>query len=178
MKRFHLPLLAALPAVLSGCQSYNYINNYTRTSYPTYEACLLASQGYLAQGIPNPCVAQQVGGVYMYYGPWMYFGGGYTRVVGYDYDGRMSRQGVNFDRNGRATGRFAAPKVTRGGFSTGSRSSGQVAVPSSTTPSSPAAPRTTGIGAGGSSTASPARTPTRVIVPGSKGNRTGGSFGG
>ena len=126
MKRFHLPLLAALPAVLSGCQSYNYVNNYTRTSYPTYQACLAASQPYIAQGVPNPCVMQQVGGVYMYYGPWMYFGGGYTRVVGYDSDGRMSRQGTTFDRTGRATGRFAAPKVTRGGFSTGSRSSGSV----------------------------------------------------
>ncbi|MFC6591316.1 hypothetical protein ACFP81_04325 [Deinococcus lacus] len=157
------------------------MNNYNRTSYPSYEACMAASQMYVQQGLPYPCQWQQAstGVGFVYFGPWTYFSGGYTRVIGYDADGRPSRRGMTFDSAGRATGRFAAPKVTRGGFSTGSRGGGAVGTgPVNLNKSPQGGTGSSAARSGGApATASPSSAPTRITVPGS-GRRSGGSFGG
>lgn len=166
MKTFHLPLLAALPALMASCASpAGDVNDYQRNSYATYEECVQANQKYIDQGMQNPCTRNQTAGGY--YGPWFFFwGGGLGRVVGYNADGSSSRSGYQVDRSGRLTGRFQAPQISRGGFSTGTRSAGSTA----TGTASPQ--RTPG------NSASRSTTPPRIIVPGTNGSRTGGSFGG
>lgn len=161
MKKFHLPLLAALPALMASCASSGgNVNDYQRNSYATYEECIQANQKYIGQGMQNPCTRQNQTAGGGYYGPWFFFwGGGLGRVVGYNGDGTSSRTGYQVDRDGRLTGRFQAPQISRGGFSTGGRGTGSIRSPS-----------------GSGSVRS--TTPPRIILPGTNGNRTGGSFGG
>ncbi|ADY26361.1 hypothetical protein Deipr_1210 [Deinococcus proteolyticus MRP] len=173
MKKFHLPLLAALPALMASCSSpAGNVNDYQRNSYATYEECVQANQKYIDQGMQNPCTRNQTAGGY--YGPWFFFwGGGLGRVVGYNADGSSSRSGYQVDRSGRLTGRFQAPQISRGGFSTGTRGSGNTGTPGSSTGTGSATRSTPP-----TNSASRSSTPPRIIVPGTNGNRTGGSFGG
>ncbi|WP_261664064.1 hypothetical protein [Deinococcus sp. Marseille-Q6407] len=173
MKKFHLPLLAALPALMASCSSPGgNVNDYQRNTYATYEQCLQANQKYIDQGMQNPCVRNQSSGGY--YGPWFFFwgGGGAGRVVGYNNDGSASRSGYQVDRDGRLSGRFQAPRISRGGFSTGTRGSGGTGTGAGTGAGDATRSTAPGNSAGRSST------PPRITVPGSRGNRTGGSFGG
>ena len=168
MKTFHLPLLAALPALMASCTAPSgTVNDYQRTTYATYEDCVRANQTYVNQGMHNPCARNQTSGGY--FGPWFFWGGGVGRVVGYNADGSASRSGYQVDKSGRLTGRFQAPQISRGGFSTGSRSAGTGAT--NATPAGAGSPGA----AGPSATRSSAP---RITVPGSSAGRTGGSFGG
>ncbi|MFC6617704.1 hypothetical protein [Deinococcus radiophilus] len=118
MKKFHLPLLAALPALMASCASSGgNVNDYQRNSYATYEECIQANQKYIDQGMQNPCTRQNQTAGGGYYGPWFFFwGGGLGRVVGYNGDGTSSRTGYQVDRDGQLTGRFQARRFHAGAF--------------------------------------------------------------
>ncbi|WP_155297560.1 hypothetical protein [Deinococcus kurensis] len=115
-KSFTLPLLAALPALLASCG--NDLDRYSRTTYGSYEQCLIANRVLIDRGLSNPCVYRTGGG---YYGPYVRIVSGTTRYVGYDRLGKVSGAGLTFDSKRGSYGSFKAP-VSRGGFMSGSRS--------------------------------------------------------
>lgn len=124
-KRFYLPLLTALPALLSSCSSpQDNINNYRRTSYPTYEECMRANQYYVAQGMVNPC-QRQTGSTYVH-GPYMHWSGSTSRAIGYTSTGDLDRRAYTYDqKTGKGNSVSSRVRVTRGSFgSSGGSSSG------------------------------------------------------
>ncbi|MFW8627749.1 hypothetical protein [Deinococcus sp. ME38] len=115
-KSFTLPLLAALPALLASCG--NDLDRYSRTTYSSYEQCLIANRVLIERGLSNPCQYRTGGG---YYGPYVLIAGGISRYVGYDRLGKVSGAGLTYDSKRGSYGNFKAP-VSRGGFMSGSRS--------------------------------------------------------
>ncbi|MFN4250492.1 hypothetical protein [Deinococcus sp.] len=115
-KSFTLPLMAALPALLASCG--NDLDRYSRTTYGSYEQCIIANRVLIQQGLRNPCVSRTGSG---FYGPYVLIAGGTTRYVGYDNLGKVSGAGLTFDSKRGSYGSFKAP-VSRGGFASSSRS--------------------------------------------------------
>ena len=115
-KSFTLPLMAALPALLASCG--NDLDRYSRTTYGSYEQCIIANQVLIQQGLSNPCVRHTGSS---YYGPYVLIAGGSTRYVGYNNLGKVSGAGLTFDSKRGSYGSFKAP-VSRGGFASSSRS--------------------------------------------------------
>ncbi|PIH00079.1 hypothetical protein [Deinococcus sp. UR1] len=115
-KSFTLPLMAALPALLASCG--NDLDRYSRTTYGSYEQCIIANRVLIQQGLRNPCVRHTGSS---YYGPYVLIAGGSTRYVGYNNLGKVSGAGLTFDSKRGSYGSFKAP-VSRGGFTSSSRS--------------------------------------------------------
>lgn len=77
-KKFDLPLLAALPAVLPallvscGPDTQRVdTSGMQRQSFKTQEECLAAYKPQIEQGLQNPCNRERgVGGGFIYFGPW------------------------------------------------------------------------------------------------------------
>ena len=123
-KTFRLPLLAALPAVLTGCGGDPDLNQYRRTAFNSYAECVRAYQPQIDRGLQNPCQkTARTGGGFFYYGPYFFAGRGNTRYLGYDRGGGVAGQGLSLDSRGNAR-TFSKPGTGRGGFTSGSRSRG------------------------------------------------------
>ncbi|GHF48414.1 hypothetical protein HNQ07_002649 [Deinococcus metalli] len=117
-KTFHLPLLAALPAVLAACGPGGVDTaGYNRWSYTSYQQCLDANRALLTQGLSNPC--QRSGSTY--FGPYIRVFNGSRQYLGYDGSGKTVAGGVTYDPVRGSYGTFRAP-VSRGGFLGSSRS--------------------------------------------------------
>lgn len=116
-KTFHLPLLAALPAVLAACGDNPDLDRYQRVKYNSYSQCERENRIYVQQGLSTPCQKTSGG----YYGPYMYFGSGRTRYVGYTSSGGVSPSGLEYDAKRGTYGSFKAPGVSRGGFTSTGR---------------------------------------------------------
>lgn len=117
-KAFHLPLLAALPAVLAACgPGVVDTAGYNRWSYGSYQQCLDTNRALLTQGLSNPC--QRSGSTY--FGPYIRVLNGTRQYLGYDRSGRTLAGGVTYDPARYTYSTYRAP-VTRGGFLGSSRS--------------------------------------------------------
>ena len=126
-KTFHLPLLAALPALLVGCDDDDDYSRYQRLGYNSYAECLRAYQVQIAQGLGNPCYRNSSGsGGFFYYGPYFYTSGRTTRYLGYTPSGGIDQRGLTYDAAKGRYGSFKASGVTvsRGGLTSSRRSSG------------------------------------------------------
>lgn len=122
-KVIHLPLLAALPALLAACGNDQDLSRYSRTSYNSYAQCQAAYREQIRQGLQNPCQkTSRTGGGFFYFGPYILNAGGTTRYVGYTPAGGVAATGLTSGKSGYST--FKAPSVSRGGFTTSSRASG------------------------------------------------------
>ncbi|MBZ9749537.1 hypothetical protein K7W42_01540 [Deinococcus sp. HMF7604] len=115
-KRFTLPLLAALPAVLAACGDDLDLDRYSRVRYNSYAECLAVNRAMTSRGLPNPC-QKTSGGIY---GPYARIVGGTTRYIGYTSSGALSGSGLTYDSKKGTYGSFKAP-VSRGGFTSSSR---------------------------------------------------------
>ncbi|WP_221088492.1 hypothetical protein [Deinococcus aquaedulcis] len=120
-KRFSLPLLAALPAVLSACGDDLDLDRYSRVRYNSYADCLTANRSMINRGLSNPCQKSSGSGG-GYYGPYARIVGSTTRYIGYTSSGGLSGSGLTYDSKKGTYGSFKAP-VSRGGF-TGSARAG------------------------------------------------------
>ena len=124
-KKFHIPLLAALPVLLAGCSGEPNISQYQRTGFNSYQECMAAYRTQMQAGLQNPCTANRtyVGSGFRYYGPYLHNDGSNTRYLGYDADGNPARQGLRYDN---AKGTFGSYKAStsRGGLTSGSRGRG------------------------------------------------------
>ena len=119
-KAFHLPLLAALPAVLAACGDDDLdLDRYKRTKYTSYEQCRLANRDAIQRGLQNPCQKTSGG----FYGPYIWLASGLTRYVGYTSSGRVAPTGLTYDTRSGKTTSFKAPGVSRGGFTSTGRAS-------------------------------------------------------
>ncbi len=117
-KTFHLPLLAALPALLAACGDDDLdLDRYKRVKYSSYSQCVAENRVYMERGLQNPC--QKTGGGF--YGPYMYFGGGWTRYLGYTASGGVAPTGLQYDTKKGTYGSFKAPGVSRGGLTSTGR---------------------------------------------------------
>ncbi|MEF2276922.1 hypothetical protein V3W47_01345 [Deinococcus sp. YIM 134068] len=127
-KSFHLPLLAALPALLVACGDDDLdLDSYKRTKYTSYQQCRLANQEAIQRGLRNPCQKTSGG----FYGPYLLLASGLTRYVGYTAAGRVASTGLTYNtRTGKATS-FKAPGVARGGLTSTGRAGSSSGVSSS-----------------------------------------------
>lgn len=123
-KIFHIPLLTALPTLLTGCQHEPNISQYQRVTYNSFAQCMEAYRPQILQGLQNPCYQSRVsvGGGFVYYGPYIYNGGGTTRYLGYNSSGQPASTGLLFNQKG--VGRSFTISTRRGGFSSSHRSRG------------------------------------------------------
>ncbi|PTA69537.1 hypothetical protein [Deinococcus arcticus] len=115
-KRFTLPLLAALPAVLAACDDDLDLDRYSRVRYNSYAECLAINRVMVNRGLRNPCQKSSGG----YYGPYARIVGSTTRYIGYTSSGGLSGAGLTYDSKKGTYGSFKAP-VSRGGFTSSSR---------------------------------------------------------
>ncbi|MBZ9714527.1 hypothetical protein [Deinococcus multiflagellatus] len=115
-KRFTLPLLAALPAVLAACNDDLDLDRYSRVRYNSYADCLAANRTMINRGLSNPCQKSSGG----YYGPYARIVGSTTRYIGYSSSGGLSSSGLTYDSKKGTYGSFKAP-VSRGGFTSSAR---------------------------------------------------------
>ncbi|SMB90862.1 hypothetical protein [Deinococcus hopiensis] len=124
-KTFHLPLLAALPALLASCAHDDY-SRYSRVSYNSYEDCRRAYAAQIAQGLRNPCYRSSSGSSFFYYGPYFYSSGSTTRYLGYTPSGGIDERGMSYDARKGAYGSFKARgvSISRGGLTSSGRSRG------------------------------------------------------
>lgn len=118
-KTFHLPLLAALPALLASCGDDIDLDRYKRTKYTSYQQCRLANQAAIQRGLQNPCQKTSGG----FYGPYIYLAGRTTRYLGYTAAGALARSGLTYDSRKGSASTFKAPNVSRGGLTSTGRAS-------------------------------------------------------
>lgn len=119
-KTFHLPLLAALPALLVACGDDDLdLDRYKRTKYTSYQQCRLANQDAIQRGLQNPCQKTSGG----FYGPYLLLRAGLTRYVGYTRSGGVASSGLTYDSRTGKTSSFKAPGVSRGGLTSTGRAS-------------------------------------------------------
>lgn len=125
-KVFVIPLLASLPALLSGCADNPDISRYQRVGYNSYAECMAAYRTQISQGLQNPCTQNRsfVSGGYLFYGPYLFNSGRDTRYVGYDSSGQPARDGLRVNTAKGTFGSFKAAGTSRGGFTSASRSRG------------------------------------------------------
>lgn len=121
-KTFVLPLLTALPALLTACQSEVAIDRYQRLQFNSYRECREYYQPQIAQGLQNPCARSGSAGVY--YGPYTYNSGASQRYVGYDAGGNRLSTGLSYDGKRGTYGSFKVGGVSRGGLTSTARGSG------------------------------------------------------
>lgn len=124
-KKFALPLLAALPALLVSCRNSVDTSNYQRLGFNSYQECATYYRVQISQGLKNPCVRSSGGssGSVRFYGPYYTNSGSSTRYVGYDAGGKPASTGLTYDTKSGRYGSFKAGGTSRGGFTSSGRSS-------------------------------------------------------
>ena len=120
-KHFHLPLLAALPALLAACDDRPDLDGYSRARYNTAADCQRAYRAQLAGGLQNPCQKSSAGSRVSYFGPYMYNDGSSTRYVGYTSSGAVASSGLTYNSKKGSYSGFKSPGVSRGGLTTSGR---------------------------------------------------------
>lgn len=125
-KKFVLPLLAALPALLSSCSREVPIDRYQRLSFNSYDECLRYYRPQIAQGLQNPCYRDTPtsSGFAYIHGPYFYNMGATTRYMGYSSSGAPLGTGLTYNSKSGRYGSFKAGGTSRGGFTSSSRGSG------------------------------------------------------
>lgn len=125
-KKFVLPMLAALPALLASCSREVPIDRYQRLSFNSYDECLQHYRPQIAQGLQNPCYrgTPTSSGFTYIHGPYFYNTGATTRYVGYTSTGTPSGTGLTYNRKSGRYGSFKAGGTSRGGFASSGRGSG------------------------------------------------------
>lgn len=128
-KKFALPLLSALPALLVSCQDTVDTSRYQRLGFNSYQQCATYYRVQISQGLKNPCVRSGGGssggggGGGRFYGPYYTNSGSTTRYVGYDAGGNPASTGLSYDSKSGRYGSFKAGGTSRGGFTGSGRSS-------------------------------------------------------
>ncbi|MBZ9715299.1 hypothetical protein [Deinococcus multiflagellatus] len=127
-KHFHLPLLAALPALLAACGPDEVdTDGYGRRAFKTETECRVAYKRERSRGLTNPCSGERVGSSsrVIYFGPYTSTSSSGTRYLDYTSAGKVSQNGLSVSPTGRVN-TYTAPTVSRGGFTTSARASGSV----------------------------------------------------
>lgn len=125
-KTFHLPLLTSLPLLITACAGSDNridLNGYQRNTFNSEAECRAYYRVQIDRGLTNPCQRSSSGGRVSYFGP--YYSGPFnnTTYLGYRSTGAVNTSGLRF-KNGTYVGSYAAPTVSRGGFTSRSRSGG------------------------------------------------------
>ena len=129
-RKFVLPLLATLPALLVSCRDEVDISRYQRLQFNSYDECLRYYRPQIAQGLQNPCARSNStyvsggGSAFYYYGPYSYNQSGTQRYVGYDTGGHPASTGLSYDSKSGRYGSFKAGGTSRGGLTSSARSGG------------------------------------------------------